>query len=62
MGLNNEGHRNIVSSYKGTAPRLIDLSRWENSFAVEIDIRTRDFEEVRAYQSAPGCNAKKPSL
>ncbi len=62
MGLNKEGHRDIVSSYKGLRPRLIDLSRWEDSFAVEIDIRTRDPEEVRAYQSAPGCNAKKPDL
>ena len=62
MGLNNEGYRDIVSSYKGLAPRLIELFRWEKSFAVGINIRGRDPEEVRAYESASGCNAKKPDL
>ncbi len=62
MQLNNEGHRNIVSSYKGLAPRTIDLSRWDTSFEVMLRIGPRDVEENRAYMNAPGCNAKKPAL
>ncbi len=63
MQLNSEGRRNIVSSYKGLMPRQIVLSSGLRAFEVKIERSPLDFDEIRAYEDAPGCKAdKKPNL
>jgi hypothetical protein len=63
MQLNSDGRRNIVSSYKGLWPREIVLKSWPDSFEVYVDTKALGFDEIRAYEDAPGCKAnKKPDL